>query len=633
MSAPRPPEAPLTPHNAGPLLAGAVTALSLLGLLGCGAAEGPPSPEPEAPEGIERESWEVELDLRGSTSTVAVEAAYVADLADRITRADGGVTVTFADSLRRPSTRIRADRLFIDHGHDVVGFSGNVTAEAEGPGVTATADTLGWDRGTDSLIAPSAADLLLPDGRLGAARLAGDSGLASWSAEEVTGLFSGSGGAPGGEDGAGSLQIEAAAADLRVRDGRLEAAFEQARARWRDRRFGARRALFDGRTRRVVLEGAASMEDSGRGRRLTAEAIDIELDRSRFAAAGGVRVEGDARLWADSIEEDGSRWRIQGDPARAEVDGRGLEARRLHLSEGTDTLLAAGGAAAREGDRRITADSLRLVRPEDEVEAFGAVALDAADLEGDLRSRRLRSGAAGARLVLWSDARLTRPRRGGGELTLRADSLILEGSQRRLTGAGGFLLEAPPDLELRARRGVYATPEGPASLFGEVEFVHRAGAGRSRLAADSSRVELAEGEPVALTWPGDLRGSLRGDGQTWLRAGSGRAALASGRLSSLHLEGRVEAIHRDPSEERLSRFTAERMEMSFDEEGVLSRIVASGGARVRLRLAGGGSEGEEVSLNDVKGERLEIRMREGVVEAVQVLDGVEGRFEPGGRGG
>ena len=130
MSAPRPPEAPLTPCNAGRRPAGAVTALSLLGLLGCGAAEGPPSPEPEAPEGIERESWEVELDLRGSISTVAVEAAYVADLADRITRADGGVTVTFADSLSRPVTRVRADRMFIDHGHDIVGFSGNVTAEA-----------------------------------------------------------------------------------------------------------------------------------------------------------------------------------------------------------------------------------------------------------------------------------------------------------------------------------------------------------------------------------------------------------------------------------------------------------------------------------------------------------------------
>ena len=632
MSAPRPPEAPLPPDSAGARLAGAVTALSLLGLLGCGAAEGPPSPEPEAPEGIERESWEVELDLRGSTSTVAVEAAYVADLADRITRADGGVTVTFADSLGRPATRVRADRLLIDQGHDIVGFSGNVTAEAEGPRVTATADTLAWDRGTDSLIAPSAADLVLPDGRLRAARLAGGSGLESWSAEEVAGVLSGSKEDPG-DDEAEALRIEAAAASLRVRDGRLEAAFEEARARWRDRRFGAARALYDGRGRRVVLEGAASMEDSGHGRRLTAEAIDIELDRSRFAAAGGVRVEGEARLWADSIEEDGNRWRIQGDPARAEVDGRGLEARRLHLSEGTDTLLAAGGATAREGDRRITADSLRLARPADEVEAFGAVGVAASDLEGALRSRRLRSGDAGARLVLWSDARLTRPRRGGGELTLRADSLILEGSQRRLTGAGGFLLEAPPDLELRARRGVYATPEGPASLYGEVEFVHRAGAGRSRFAADSSRVELAEGEPVALIWPADLRGSLRGNGQTWLRAGSGRAALASGRLSGLDLEGRVEAIHRDPSEERLSRFTAERMEMSFDEEGVLSRIVASGGAHVRLRLAGGGPEGREVSLNDVKGERLEIRLRAGVVQAVQVIEGVEGRFEPDGRGG
>ena len=621
MSGPRPPEAALRPDTAGVRLAGAVTALSMLGLLGCGpGGDGPPSPEPQPPEGIERESWGVELDLRGGASPASIQAGYVADLADLGTRAEGGVTVAFLDSLGRPATRVRAGRLFIDRGRDAAGFAGGVVAEAGGPGVTARSDTLAWDRAADRLTA-EAADLLLPDGRLRAGRLDGGTDLASWSATEVAGSFSGS------EDD--STHIEAAAAALKVRDGRVEATFHEARGRWRDRRFGARRARYSGRDRRVVLEGSASMADSGRGRRLLARAIDIDLSRSRFTAAGSVRVEGEVRLWAEAIAEDGDRWRLRGDPARAEVDGRSLRARRLQVDGRADTVTAAGGVSAREGDRRISADSLCLARPRDEVDAFGAVRVAAADIEGDLRCRRLRSAAGGRRLLMWVDPLLTRRRPKGGDLTLRADSLVLDRSRGRLAGVGGFLLEAPPAVELRARRGVYDTSGESAALFGEVEFVHRSGAGASRLVSDSSRVELVDGEPAALTWPAALDGRLRGRGETWLSARSGRAALDSGRLSGLDLEGRVEAVHRDSSEERLSRFTAERMEMSFDEDGTLGRIVASGGARVRLRLpaAGGG-----VSLNEVEGERLRIDLAGGAVRRVQVLEGVEGRFEPAAGG-
>ena len=627
MSGPRPPEATVPPDSAGPRLAGAVTALAVLGLLGCGPVEGPPSPEPEAPEGIERESWEVELELHGGASPVTVQAAYVADLEGRVTRADGGVAVAFLDSQGQPATRVRADRLFIDRGRDVVGFSGGVVAEAGGPGVTARSDTLAWDRAADRLSAGSAADLLLPDGRLRAGGLDGDSGLASWSATEVTGVFSGSEeGSAEGEDER-SLHIEAAGAALEVRGGRVEADFHEARARWRDRRFQARSARYEGRGRRVVLEGAASMADTGRGRRLLAEAIDVDLEGSRFRAAGGVQVEGEAFLWADAVEEDGDLLRIHGDPARAEVDGRSLQARRLYVDGRTDTVTAAGEVSALEGDRRITADSLRLVRPRDQVEAFGSVSVAAADLEGDLRSARLRSGEGGVRLVMWGDPSLALRRPEGGDLVLRADSLLLDRSRQRLAGAGGFLLEAPPNLELRAGRGLYDTSGESVDLSGAVEFVHRSEAGASRLVSDSSRVELVEGEPVAITWPASLSGSLKGSGQTWLRAGSGRAALVSAGLSSLDLEGRVEALHRGASEERLSRFAAERMEMTFDEDGVLGRIVASGGAQVRLRLAAGGEEGG-ISLNDVEGERLRIDLAGGVVRRVHVLDGVEGRFEP-----
>ena len=619
MFGPRPPEAPLSPESAGPRLASAVTTLSMLGVLGCGPVEGPPFPEPEAPEGIERESWEVELELHGGASPVTVRAAYVADLEDRLTRADGGVAVAFLDSQGGPATRVRADRLFIDRGRDVVGFSGGVVAEAGGPGVAVRSDTLTWDRAADRLSAETAADLQLPDGRLQAGRLDGDSDLASWSATEVAGSLSGS------EDD--STRIEAAGAALRVRDGRVEATFDEARGRWRDRRFGARRARYSGRDRQVVLEGSASMADSGRGRHLLARAIDIELSRSRFRAAGGVQVEGEARLWAEVIEEDGDRWRIQGDPARAEVDGRSLQARRLYVDGRTDTVTAAGEVSAREGDRLIAADSLCLARPRDELEAFGAVRVAAADVEGDLRSSRLRSGEGGGRLVMWGDPSLRRQRPEGGDLTLRADSLLLDRSSRRLTGVGGFLLEAPPTVRLKAGRGVYDTSGESVTLSGEVEFVHRSGAGTSRLVSDSGRVALAEGEPAALTWPTALSGRLQGSGQTWLSARAGGAALASGRLSSLALEGQVEAVHRDSSEERLSRFTAERMEMSFDEDGILSRIVASGGARVRLRLSDGRG-GKEVSLNDVEGGRLGIDLAGGVVQTVRVLEGVEGRFEP-----
>ena len=73
------------------------------------------------------------------------------------------------------------------------------------------------------------------------------------------------------------------------------------------------------------------------------------------------------------------------------------------------------------------------------------------------------------------------------------------------------------------------------------------------------------------------------------------------------------------------------MELSFDDAGSLRQVLASGAAQVRLRLSEGGPE-EEVSLNQIEGERLEIDLQEGVVHTVRVLDEVEGRFEPTGRG-
>ena len=616
-----PPPPPHSPKSSSPGRVG--LALLVLRLCACSAVDAPPSPEPQAPEGVDRESWGVHLELHGRASGMTIAAPYIVDLADvQLTRADSGATVSLNDSVGVEQTRIEAERLLIDHRGETIAFSGTVVAVAHTPQVTVRADTLAWDRVSDSLTFAAGADLRLPDGRLRAAALAGGSDLAAWRATGVRSRLR------GGEDG-DSVDVVAATASLRVIDDAVQDGFDSVAAAWRGRRFASRHGEYLGAAQQIRLRGGVTLQDSSR--RLQADEIDVDLARSSFAARGGVHASGETVLWADTLgEDDAGGWRVSGTPARVAVDDRQVRAERLFVSAGTDTVTAAGGVAATEGDRRIEADSLVLTRATDAVEAFGAVTLAAADVEGDLRAGRLLSAERGQRLLLWDGAQLTRRRAAGEALSLAADSIGVDRGTGRLTGTGHFALRSPPSVELRAERGIYRTAGDSAGLTGSVEFLYDAEESHSRLQADTCGVELVDGEAVGITWPLALSGRLEDVEQTsWIRAAAGAATLADGRLQGLALEGEVEVTHRGRSGARVSRFTAQSMDMRFDAAGVLRSVVAEGQAHVRSRLVDASAAGEdEVSMNDVGGERLEVDLEGGAVVAVRVIDSVEGRYQP-----
>lgn len=614
------------PSTGGRLRAALCTAW--IAATGCTPAETPPAPEPEAPAQVDRESWDVRLQLFGARSSILVEAPYVADLvAAQITRADSGVRVTLTDSAGDASTHLASTRLVVDHRADVVSFAGQVSAVGRDGRVRARADTLAWDRAADRLECADGATLVIPDGRVTARHLSGTTDLATWTARRVTATF-------GDTAGGDAVAIAGRAADIEVALATVSARFDTVTGAWRGRTLRALQGRYDGATRAVHLSGAVAVEDSSRDpvRRVRADRIDLDLDRATFAAHGAVSADGEARLEADSLTEDeAGGWIVGGGPARIDVDGRTLAGRRVHLSSAADTVLAAGAASAAEGQRRIRADSLALLSGADAVEAYGGVAVTADDIEGDLRARRLRSTAAGARLELWGEAQLTRADSGGGALVLCADSIAVDREAGRLTGMGAFRLLSPPHIQLRAERGTYHTAGDTAGLSGQVEFLHGAeGGATSQLSADSCRVELAGGAPTRAIWPSALAGRLEDAEQvSWLRASSGQADLAGGRLLRLRLEGEVEVTHRGRTGERASRFTSQAMELEFDEDGILRHVRAHGQALARSHLPEPAEEGRGPSSNRVAGERLEVDLDGGRVVAVRVLDAVEGRFRPG----
>lgn len=626
------------PRRPDRLRASVLRAILPVGLLmaGCGGPDVPSTQDPIAPEDRDRESWGVRLQLHSQNTgsdtgsdtasdssadvaSVTVEAPYITDHIElQLTRADSGVTVTLADSTNDVITRLSAHRLVVDHEAHTVALAGSVQATSPARNVTLRADTLIWDRIADRLTGPAGVHVDLASGQLSAAVLAGGSDLALWSAQQVQSTFRDS------ASTAHEIEIVAPAAQVMSDHRGVVASFDSARVQWRDRQVRAHQVSYDGRVDELRLSGAARLEDSTR--QVRADTVVVALSEGRFVARGDVRVTGDLELQAEQLTEDGDGyWSVVGEPLRLEVDGRRVRSQRLSLSAGTDTVQVMGAAWAAEGDRTIEADTITLLRTDDELRARGSVRVQASDVEGDLQADHMRIHGAGGQLLLWGRARLRRLREAADDLTLTADTLRLEAEGGGLTGTGSFVLQSPPRVTLRAHDGTYQTTSeselDTSSLAGTTDFLYEDDASSSRLSADTCQVVLATGTAVAVIWPVPLRGHLQDAEQTsWLQARSGRGELTDGRLSHLALEGDVEVTHRGEGE-RLSRFTASSMGLQYDDQGVLFRVQAEGEALVRTRTSGG-------SLNEVGGEHLEVTLKDGAVASVRVVEAIEGRFVP-----
>ena len=592
-------------------------------ILGCGSAEIPPEVVPDAPKDRDRESWGVRLQLHSASSgSVTVEAPYVTDHIDvQQTRADSGVTVTLADSSGEIATHINAHRLVVDHRAHTVALAGSVLARATVHRVEMRTDTMTWDRTEDRFDLPLGVDVTLATGHLAAAQLTGGSDLAQWTAKDVRSTFGDSSAA------VDEVRVSGRSAQVRSDSTAVIARFDSARASWRDRDVSAQQALYDGHAQTLVLKGSVVLQDSMR--QMAAEMVELDLSARRIYAHGVVRATGDLHLEADELREDDiGRWSVRGEPLRLDADNRRLEARQMQISADMDTVIASGTTGAVEGDRTIQADSLVLVRPSGQLEAIGSVRVVAGDVQGQLRSEHLRSTGAGKHVMLWDGAQLTRPRPDAEDLTLAADTLYLDNEAGLLSGSGTFVLRSPPRLELRAQRGIYHTSGDTATLAGQAQFLYDGQDSQSRLSADTCHVVLSNGEPTAVDWPGHLEGRMKDAEQTlWLQAQSGHGDLVDGRISRLTLQGQVEVTHRGSSQ-RLSRFTAASMRLTYGEDGVLQQVQAEGHALVRTRLPDDADGGNSASLNEVGGARLEVDLHGGAVVAVRVLDKIEGRFVP-----
>ena len=577
--------------------------------------------DPVAPDDRDRESWGVRLQLHSPTSgSVTVDAPYVTDHIDvQQTRADSGVSVTLADSSGEVITRISAHRLVVDHSAHIVALAGSVLARSAVHQVAMRADTMTWDRSDDRLDLPLGADVDLATGQLSAGQLTGGSDLVQWSARDVGSTFRDT------STVADEVGITGKTAQVQSDSAGVIAHFDSVRAQWRGRDVSAQQATYDGSARTLVLSDSVVLQDSTR--KLHADSVDLDLSAYRIFARSAVRATGDLSLEADALREDDTgRWSVRGRPLRLDTDERQLEAEQMLISADMDTVIATGNTRAAEGDRTIHADSLVLVRSTGQLEAVGRIHVAAGDVTGQLQGDHLHSTGVGQRVQLWDGAQLTRPRPDAPDLILAADTLELDASQ--LTGIGAFVLRSPPHLELRAQQGSYHTSGDTAILVGQARFLYDAEDSQSKLTADTCHVLLVDGAPTAVDWPANLSGRIRDVEQTsWLQAQSGHGDLVNGRLNHLSLQGKVEVTLRG-SGERLSRFTAESMELLYGEDGVLYRVQAAGDALVRSRSPDDVVTGDRASLNEVGGERLEVDLDSGAVVAVRVLHEIEGRFVP-----
>lgn len=581
--------------------------------LACSSSDAPASVDPTPPEDRDRESWGVRLQLRTTdTRAVTVEAPYVTDHIDaQQTRADSGVVVTLADSTGQSSTRLGAHRLVVDHRQHTVALAGSVLAVADHQHVSVRSDTLRWDRVDDRLDWVDGAHVTLTTGSLSAGRVSGGSDLAVWDAVDVRSVF---------RDSASTDTIQIDGAAAQVFSGQsIVAHFDSIQARWRDRDVRAQAAVYDARRSQVTLSGDVVVVEQQR--RTRADSVRIDLTRARIVAVGSIEVRGDLQVTAERLSEDEQgTWHIEGNPAEAADDGRRLWAPVLRVSGDMDTVIAAGGAGATRQDQRVEADSLILYRAADGFEATGAVRLESDDVQGMLTAHRM--SASGGQSKIWGSARLQRPR-GDSDLLLTADTLHL--SEAVLSGTGAFRLHSPPRLDMRADEGVYQTDADSAHMHGATEFGYTDGDSYSRLLADSCVVAMTDGVPYGIDWPAALTGRLVDSEQTsWIEATSGTATLADEQLVSLELRGDVDVTHQGAGA-RLSRFTAQQMELRYGDSGVLTSVLAEGDVLVQTHLQG---EGDGASVNEVRGNELEVDLEGGAVISVRVIDSVEGRFVP-----
>jgi lipopolysaccharide export system protein LptA len=587
--------------------------------------------EPNVGPDADRQSWDVRMQLRGPTSELIVEAPYLADyLEARQTRADSGALVFVINrevSSQQPAptdtARIEASTLVVDQKDGSVGFSGDV--RVTGVRITLVADSVRWERDTDSLMVPSHSRMTLTNGEVVASHLAGTMALEDWRAKQVWASFVVEEADTLSPQSPRRVGIDATHASMQfVADG-IMASFDTVSSHWQGRELQCLRATYDSIHDTMAFYGSITVRDSTGT--LQADTLRLDLRNDQLSASGRIILnEHDRRIEAQRLDDDDDGWRAIGNPVVLQMEDRQLRAPLVNHQVHGNLLSASAGVLVEEGTTRsLRAERLQLLLDDDRLEAEG-VQLVSSEFKGELRASLLASQQGGNVVELTGEPRLLRDRPDEDRLLLVADTLILDMISQRLEGRGSFDLSISDHLQMSADAGQLDAKADSLHLHGTTLMRHRRDGADYQLEADEVHVELQQGTARRLDWPTDVRGRLQDEEQmTWLTASSGDLCLVEGRLDSLLLRGSPQVTHRGHDTERSSRFSAQQMVLVFAADGSLRQLEALGGATALSRIAD--ADGQ-IAINEVKGSRLMIELQDGAVVAVRVLEKIEGRYLP-----
>ncbi len=574
----------------------------------------------------DRESWDVRVELRQPGLHVYIEAPYMADFIDaQQTRADSGASIVITQGATAKGCSISAERLTLYHADRTFACGGQVRLAAR-DSLTLEADTLVWYGESELLRVPGSLRIDLRSGWERGYNLTTDADVTSWTMERVTGMWYGS---RGDQD----YQVRVQAAQVRgERQNGYQVEYDSVEVVQDGIRASGPLALYLERDATLIFP--LGVQGSDRDTRFAAEHARIDLAGNRMQAEGEVHfsvpdsaASAGFQLRADRLEHDRTddHLAVAGGPVHFEQELRRIQADSLHYRRPEEHLTALGSVIYQDSLARLEADTLAYDQVAMEIEARGSIRLRSPRLEGQFACRHLvyRTDTRIARLI--GDPSFERSGNEDGAKTFRSSAMVIDLDRRLLQGIGNVVLRTP-DAEARALRGWFDDEADMLELGGGSTFVQARDNGDwlRHIQADSMRVELEEGEVVAVWLPGALNGKIRsGDGSTdWLSGGDGHMEMRAGQLERFHIGNTAEVVHHAARSDEVTSISGARMVLDFDAEG-LRRARVDGDAVVVSRITE--DDGRDEVLTRAAGEELEVHFGASGLE-VHIGPRVDGWF-------
>lgn len=572
----------------------------------------------------DRESWDVHFILREMDLLVEIQAPYMWDQG-HFTYADSA-RIEFRTPAGNLHSSLSATRLTLD-GAERVSMGGKVFITG-GESLEVSADTLVWERPGKQLHLPGAVRILTPSGLEEGHNLQGDIDLTQWSMEEPSGHWQGR-----RENRAYEVEIRAQRALSVYQEGYLLVYYDTVTVRHQNTTIHAPKARFDEKAGVVYFSGGVSSVDSMR--QFSAQVLDYQLNEKRAVARNAVVLQqADWQLEADYLLEEGRNkfLRASGRPARFRQEALSITADKMDYDEHAASLQASGKVVFRDRDRLLHADHLIYRRNNDHLEVDGGLSLQTPELEGILQSGKMRYDLEAGHIDLAQNPQFRRARP-EGTLVIHADSMHIDLGRRQLKGTGEFGL-ASPEVDLHSARGLYDADEEHLILVSEVVLSQREeGNSHNRIQADSMIVQLRNGAVEKVHIPSPIQGSLQSS-PAWISTIQGtesRFFFEGVNLERIDLESDADLIHRRLDEDALDHIRGDSMSLYFAAEQGLQHIRVQGRAEF-LSTVPPEKEGQPPSINQLKGEELEIFLESGsIVEAKLIKP--EGRYYPPNRSG